>query len=83
MKKVVRFSAHWCSPCKALEKQLANNNIVCDSVIDIETDSDAAMKAAVRSVPTLIVYENDSVVRKFIGGPLKPDDLKALQQLLA
>jgi thioredoxin 1 len=56
MKKIYRFTASWCQPCKALSKnlELANLDIPIE-VIDIDVFEDIAIEYAIRSVPTLIL----------------------------
>lgn len=59
MLTVVKYQADWCAACKALEPAL--NKLEDDGLIDViyvnvETDAAQAVKANVRSLPTLIVY---------------------------
>ncbi len=71
MKKVLRFTASWCQPCKALAKNLESMNTnVPIEVIDIDENSDLAMDYGIRSVPTLIMVEENIEVKRLIG--LKP-----------
>lgn len=61
MLTVVKYQADWCTACKALEPAL--NKLEDDGLIDViyvnvETDAAMAVKNNVRSLPTLIVYNN-------------------------
>ena len=75
MKKIFRFTASWCQPCKALAKNLemANLNIPIE-VIDIDVFDDVAMEYSIRSVPTLILMEGANQNR--LVGVHTPDQIK-------
>ena len=54
MKKILRFTASWCQPCKGLEMNLNSAKLeVPVEVIDIDEDEDLATQWQIRSVPTL------------------------------
>ena len=58
MKRIFRFTASWCQPCKALAKNLEMANLdIPIEVIDIDVFDDVAIEYAIRSVPTLILME--------------------------
>jgi thioredoxin 1 len=68
MKKVLRFTASWCAPCKALAMTLeqVNTNLPIE-VIDIDVHNDIASEYGIRSVPTLIMVEDNTVLKKMVG----------------
>lgn len=69
MKKVIRFTASWCQPCKMLAKTLEDieTNVPIE-VIDIDEQSDVAMEFGIRGVPTLVMLdENGNVADRLIG----------------
>jgi thioredoxin 1 len=72
MKRVIRFTASWCGPCKMLAKTLdeIETNIPIE-VVDIDERSDVAIEFGVRSVPTLIMMDNQNNVSKRLVG-VKP-----------
>ena len=71
MKRILRFTASWCQPCKALAKNLETMNINMPiEVIDIDQNSDIAMDYGIRSVPTLIMVDENIEVKRVVG--LKP-----------
>jgi thioredoxin 1 len=75
MKKVIRFTASWCQPCKALSKTLENMDIkIPIDVVDIDEDSNAAIEYGIRSVPTLLIVEDGTVIKRMVG-------LKTAEQL--
>ena len=64
---VIDFYADWCGPCKAFAPQLAQfKRDMGDRVrvvkIDVDKNQELAGKLAVRSIPTLMIYQ---------GGELK------------
>jgi thioredoxin 1 len=69
MIKIIKFSATWCGPCKALS--LIFNEVksqmpdVVFQEIDIDQNSDLAIKYNVRGVPTIVIEkDNQEVTRK-------------------
>jgi thioredoxin 1 len=68
MNRVLRFTASWCQPCKTLAKNLesVNNNIPIE-VIDIDVHSDLAVDYGIRSVPTLVMLDGNTEVKRFVG----------------
>jgi len=68
MKKILRFTASWCGPCKSLAKTLENieTNIPFE-VIDIDVHSEIATEYGIRSVPTLVMMEDNIEVKRMTG----------------
>jgi thioredoxin 1 len=68
MKSVLRFTASWCQPCKALAQQLEeiNTNLPIE-VIDIDDNQALAMEYGIRSVPTLIMMDENVEVKRRTG----------------
>ena len=65
---VLRFTASWCQPCKALAQQLEELGLDKDvTVIDIDKQQDLAIQYGVRSVPTLIAVDNNKEVKRMVG----------------
>lgn len=70
--KVVKFSANWCAPCKALAPKMVEiskkfANIKFEE-IDIDKDPDSAEKYSIRSLPTVLLFdENDKVIERIHG----------------
>ena len=70
MKKVLKFYSKVCAPCRLMGKRLEElNNIEITSVdINDSSNTELVKKYEVRSVPTIIVLdENDNIITKFIG----------------
>lgn len=73
--KVIRFTASWCAPCKALAKTLEEVSTDIEiEVEDIDDENSRANVYGIRSVPTLIMLDdNGQEVKRLIG--LKPKDI--------
>lgn len=68
MKKMIRFTASWCGPCKMLAKNL--ESIKTDlpiTVIDIDEDTQLASEYNIRGVPTLVMLEDQKEVKRMVG----------------
>jgi thioredoxin 1 len=64
MKKIMRFTASWCQPCKAMAKNLENADLGIDiEVVDIDIHTDLAVEYNIRSVPTLLLKDGSSEKR--------------------
>jgi len=77
MKKVVRFTASWCKPCKAMASVL--DQIETDvpiEVVDIDEQTDLATEFGIRSVPTLVMMEDNVATKRIVG-------LKTIQEIEA
>jgi thioredoxin 1 len=78
-KRVLRFTATWCGPCKMLAKNLEEvNTQVPIEVVDIDVNQETAIDYGVRGVPTLIMLEGNNEIKRLVG--MQP--LKALEEWL-
>lgn len=70
MKKVLKFFSKVCAPCRLMGKRLEELNNVEIISIDINDPNNAELvkKYEVRSVPTIIILdENHNTLNKLIG----------------
>ena len=68
MKRVLRFTASWCGPCKSLAMNLKTANLGLPiEVIDIDIHNDIAQEYGVRSVPTLVMLDENTEIKRLIG----------------
>ena len=55
MKRILRFTASWCGPCKSMAMNLETANLGFPiEVVDIDTHPEIAQEYGIRSVPTLV-----------------------------
>ena len=82
MKKVIKFYADWCGPCRMyapIFNKVADKYRDQVQVYDINVDNDpeSAQKYEVRSIPfTVLVKEDGSIVRKV--GILSENEIEEL-----
>ena len=67
-RKLLRFTASWCQPCKMLAKTLEGITIDYPiEVIDIDEHQDLAIQYGVRGVPTLVMLQDDVETKRIVG----------------
>lgn len=73
MTKLIKFQASWCAPCRKLSNLMETMTIgIPVEVVDIDSDTESAVKFGIRSVPTLVlVDENNNVMRRLVGDQSK------------
>lgn len=68
MKRVIRFTASWCGPCKILAKNLESiNTDVPIEVVDIDEKTSYATEFGIRSVPTMVMLDGNVEMKRMIG----------------
>lgn len=74
MKKILKFKATWCGPCKTLSATLENiDSSVPIEEVDIETNTELTQKYKIRGVPTLVMIDDDTELKRFVGLKNKTD----------
>jgi thioredoxin 1 len=68
---VTKYSASWCQPCKTLapifEQVKSSVSGVSFQSIDVDQDSQSAIKYNIRSVPTIIIEKDGQEVKRIVG----------------
>ena len=74
MKKIVRFTASWCGPCKMLAKTLEEvDSKLPIEVVDIDVHPEVAAEFGIRSVPTLVIVEDNIPSKRIVGNKTKQE----------
>ncbi|CQH45252.1 MULTISPECIES: thioredoxin [Halobacterium] len=66
------FYADWCGPCKTQDPILEDleedyGDRVTFEKIDVDENEDVANEYQVRSIPTVVIEDDDGVVERFVG----------------
>lgn len=62
----IYFGAEWCAPCKQI-KPLVMSSGKQIQILDVDSNQELAKKYQVRSVPTIVGIEGDTVVDRYSG----------------
>ena len=78
------FYADWCGPCKTQDPILEDLEEDWTDVefekINVDEEQDVANEYQVRSLPTLIIENDDGIVERFVGVTQRGDLEDALQE---
>lgn len=71
---ILRFTASWCQPCKALTEMLEDVELTVPmQVIDIDKEPHLVKEYQVRGVPTLIQIQDGKVASRLVGAVTKAE----------
>ena len=76
--KVLKFQADWCGPCKALSMVIKNaGDKITTKIEEVDIDNNVFMGTTfnIRSVPTLVMVDENEKEIKRITGMLQEKDL--------
>ena len=78
------FHADWCGPCKTQDPiidEIAEDwgDRVTFEKIDVDENQEVANEYQVRSIPTLVVENDEGVVQRFVGVTQREDIESALE----
>lgn len=68
MKRILRFTASWCGPCKSLAQNLEVADLsIPIEVVDIDVNDELAKEYGIRGVPTLVMLDENIEVKRLVG----------------
>ena len=82
MRHILYFTADWCNPCKKVKpivEELNRDSSIKFQFIDVDQELEMVKNMNVRSVPTFVVIENGSEVKRAVGAQTK----EQLQELMS
>ena len=84
-KLLVQYTANWCSPCKALTPRLVLLSSGYPDVtfvkVDVDENQDAVMELEINTVPTIMIYNGDTLISRSLGANIDSVYTKILDTL--
>jgi thiol-disulfide isomerase/thioredoxin len=68
MNKILKFSANWCTSCKAVEKLIAHRTDIESIDVDTAEGDNLTEKYNIKSLPTILVLDDsDNEIERSVG----------------
>ncbi|WP_267879595.1 thioredoxin family protein [Haladaptatus cibarius] len=82
--KLLDFYADWCGPCKTQDPILDDLQEDWGDVefekVDVDEHQDVANEYQVRSIPTIVIEDDEGVVERFVGVTQRDDLERVLEE---
>lgn len=75
MARIIKFEKDDCAPCAQVSEYLDNKGIRYETINPFD-QPDLAAKFKIRSVPTVLVLENEEIQQRIVG--FKPEELASI-----
>ena len=80
---LVDFWAEWCQPCRMIApkiEEVAEDFVgkAKDGKIDTDANRDVSVKYGISAIPTIMLFKDGEVVKKFVGMTPKQEFVEAL-----
>ena len=84
---LVDFWAEWCGPCKALAPTVAEladeyKDKVKVGKVNVDSNGNTATNYGVRSIPTLLIFLNGTILNQIVGNVPKESITKLLNEVV-
>ena len=84
---LVDFWAEWCGPCKALAPIVAEladeyKDKVKVGKVNVDSNGNTATNYGVRSIPTLLIFQNGAILNQIVGNVAKESITKLLNEVV-
>ena len=84
---LVDFWAEWCGPCKALAPTVTNladeyKDKVKVGKVNVDSNGNTATNYGVRSIPTLLIFQNGTILNQIVGNVPKESITKLLNEVV-
>ena len=85
---LVDFWAEWCAPCRALGPVIESLAEDYDgrakvAKLDVDANREIAMQFGIRSIPTVLLFDNGLIVDTFVGVRPKTDYAAGLDKVVS
>ena len=84
---LVDFWAEWCGPCKALAPTISDladeyKDKIKVGKVNVDQNGNTASNYGVRSIPTILIFQNGTVVNQVVGNVPKDSITKLLKEVI-
>ena len=76
--KLLKFTADWCASCKALSSKLEDFKLCEINEIDVEEEIDITNEFKVRSLPTIVLINDEEKEIDRLIGNVSVNDIEKL-----
>ncbi len=84
---LVDFWAEWCTPCKIqgpvvseLADEMSEQAKICK--LDVQHNQRVATELGIRNIPTILIFKDGKIIKKFVGVKTKTVLMKAVKAAL-